>query len=267
MLRSILLNLPSSRSQPVVRLAVELARQARAKLRGVSIQDERPIEAALAGETALRVVQEQSRHRAAGLLQKKQRARLSLACVEAGVDFDVRRIVGEPIEVLRREARFHDLLIVALRGDSETGGLTLRDAFELFRRGAQPLLVARHEQRAIRRVLLAYDGSLASGRAIRGFLNGGLFGDAEHRLLAVGADEAQVRLELRELAEYCAEREVETGLALGKPAKLLPSYAEQWDADLVVWGSEPGGRAMPALFGDAARDVWRKLPCALYAAA
>jgi nucleotide-binding universal stress UspA family protein len=118
-------------------------------------------------------------------------------------------------------------------------------------------------------VLLAYEGSEASGRAIRNYLSTGLGEEAEHRLLAIGTDANSARTALRDMADYCGARcrSLETGCATGRPRRVIVPYAAKWQADLLVLGLGSRAPVVRRLLGNSAASAWSKLRCALFAAA
>lgn len=273
MLHSVLLHLENvDQAQGVIRVGVALARQVEARVRGLTLLDTRRIEAATACEAAAYAAVEHTRYALIERIQQTVRARLSTACLEAGLNFDVRRSAGDPLEVLPQEARFHDLMVTSVSGKSHSKAATdwsVDDLTTLLQRGVQPLLVVQAQQVRIDRVLMVYDGSDAAGRAIRSFLNQGIFTTAEHRLLAIGSSEANARQSLRNMADYCYERrsDLETGFACGSLRRVLLPYAKKWQADLIVMGVEPANRLLRWMFGSPASDVLNKLSCGLYASA
>ena len=272
MLNSVLLHLEGmAQAAAVIRLGVSLAAPAEARVRGLTLLDTRHIDSTLQCEAAVYTVAEQTRLTTVQRRQEEVRAALSRACLDAALNFDVRKAEGDPLLVLPQEARFHDLVVTALAdgppGLADSEGLTLYDALALLERGVQPLLIVHPDQCVPQRVLLVYDGTESSGRAIRSFLNLIHLSEAEHRLLAIGRTESQARASLREMADYCLSRRrsLETGCLTGRPRRVLLPYAEKWQADLVVLGSR-GNRLWQRLCGNAATDVWRRLPCGLFIA-
>lgn len=274
MLSSVLLHLAgTSKAEAVIRLGVSLAQQCEARLRAVTLYDTRRAESASLGESAVYAVLEQNRRSAVELEHEVARVRLSRACLDAGLNFDVRRMTGDPLQVLARESRFHDVLVTSPRCTASLGQgddhLSRGDLIDLLRRGVQPLLVVHPELQSIERVLMVYDGSEASGRAIRSFLGQKVFASADHRLLTVGKDEGGATQSLREMADYClAQRPaLETGFVCGKVRHVVPLYAQKWQADLVVMGAAQGHRLMHRLLGDTALNMLHRQVCAAYVAA
>ncbi|MBX3411068.1 MAG: universal stress protein [Pirellulales bacterium] len=274
MLNSVLLHLAgTSKAEAVIRLGVALAQECDARLRAVTLYDTRRAEAANQGESAVYAALEQNRRATVELQHEVARARMTQACLGAGLDFDVRRAEGNPLQVLARESRFHDVLVTSPRcstaAEQSDDHLSRTDLIDLLRRGVYPLLAVHPELAKIERVLMIYEGSEASGRAIRSFVNQGAFGAADHRLLAIGKDEGEAKRSLREMADYCLARRpvLETGFACGKVRHVVPPYAQKWQADLVVMGAAQSHRLMYRLIGDTALDLLDRQRCAAYVAA
>ena len=273
MLTSVLLYLEDAdQAGPVIDCGVSLAREVEARVRGLTLIDTRDSEAAKECESAGYLSMVNTRQALCERLHEGAQSELSKACLDARLNFDVRRTSGDPLEVLPNEARFHDLVITSLGSadDGENGGtagqLSLGDLAALLRRGVQPLLVLPARQKAIERVLMVYDGSEAAGRTIRSFLGLGVMRHADYRLLAVGPTEAAARESLTEMAEYCSARcdSLETGCVTGKVRQVLVPYAAKWEADLVVLGVSRSHRLLQRLLGKASLDLVAALDCALF---
>jgi nucleotide-binding universal stress UspA family protein len=274
MLSSVLLHFADTQhGQPVIDLVVRLARRSAAKVRGLTLVDTRRLaELTASSEAACYAASEFDRLHRVEVEQDTVRQQLSQACLSAGVDFDLRRVRGNPLEVLPPESQFHDLVVTSFPspGDSESvpGTLSAADLLDLLFQGVEPLLVVRSAERPLRRVLLVGDGTRPSARAIRHFVQQNLLPGAELRLLAVGPNEAQSRAALREMADYCRSRGLvlESGWLCGAPRRAIVPYAEKWGADLVVLGVKRSSRVLRRLLGDPAETILRSTELALYAA-
>jgi nucleotide-binding universal stress UspA family protein len=262
MLKSVLLHLDrAEHAAQMIRVGVELSRQTDARLRGLTLVDTRRARAAYEGETAVYALAEQSRCDRAARGQEAVRGALSQACLEAGLNFDVRRAAGDPLEILPKESQFHDLVItsraICTADDDAATDLTHEEMLGMLRRGMQPWLIVPAERTHFQRVLLVYDGSESAGSAIRSYLGLEILSGAAHRLLAVAGDAESARLRLREMADYCLHRrpEMETGYVCGDLRCVLPAIAERWDADLIVVGTDRGGTLWGRICGDTVRDL------------
>lgn len=273
MLNSILLDLTSDRLSPrLIQCGVELGFRHAARVRGMSIVDTRRInELVKECESAAYAVFERARLDRAEALQSTAQARMAQACAAADLDFDVRCAEGDPVDLLTREASFHDLVITGCPVPSQAGDRTVqvrysRELKELVLRGVQPLLVLRESKAGAGRVLMVDDGSPASARAIKSFLCQRLSSDAEIRLLAWGRTERQARERLRDLTGYVRTHhsEFETGLICGPLRTILASYAMKWEADLVVTGVVRRSLLRGMLCRDMVDDLLRRTEIGLY---
>lgn len=273
MLHSVLLHFSSAQhGEPVIELGVHLARRSSAKVRGLSLVDTRRLAALFANEAACYANHESVRLHRVETEQESVRVSLSQACLSAGLDFDVRRVRGNPLEVLPTESQFHDLVVTSYRrpGEAEPDGASLSaaDLVELLFHGVQPLLVVRPAQQPIRRVLLVGDGTAPSARAVRQFVQQNLVPGAELRLLAIGPSEERSRATLREMSDYCRSRNLvfESGWLCGSSRRVLVPYAHKWGAELVVLGVPRAARVVRRIWGEPAEQILQQTELALYAA-
>jgi nucleotide-binding universal stress UspA family protein len=273
MLHSVLLHFGSAQlGEPVIELGVHLARRSAAKVRGLSLVDTRRLVALSTSEAACYANHESVRLHRVEAEQDSVRMSLSQACLAAGLDFDLRRVRGNPLEVLPTESQFHDLVVTSFprcgEAESDDASLSATDLMELLFQGVQPLLVVRSSQQPIRRVLVVGDGTPPSARSIRQFVQQNLVPGAELRLLAIGSSEDRARATLREMSDYCRSRNLvfESGWLCGSARRVLVPYAHKWGADLVVLGVSRAGRVVRRLWGEPAEEILQTTEVALYAA-
>lgn len=270
MIQSLLLHVDGDdRGVAAIPAVVQLAALHRARVRGLMVVDTRKLIAAAVGcESAVYAAAEGQRLERQEELQSSALSQLAAACLRTGIDFDVRRLRGDPVELVPHEARFHDLVVTIwpLRSEDNARAEGIRTLTEFARRGAQPLLVLRDADRPPQRLLLVFDGTVASERAIQQFLAQQMFAEVEMRLLAIGGSEQQARNHLRQLSDclrHCRGL-VELGHMQGSLKQVLPKYVQKWDADLVVLGAPQRERFFSAPWGSAVADVLRDTPAALY---
>jgi nucleotide-binding universal stress UspA family protein len=266
MLKSILVHLDAiPDSSAVIHHGVSLARHAQAKVFGLSLMDTRRLVDFCAGcESAGHLVFEQENQKRKEQFQFANRAALTTACLHAGLNFDVHRLEGDPLEILPNLACNHDLVVTTLACKSSLAGWTTREVIRLLARGVSPILVLRPGQETIQRVLLVFDGTEATGGAIRTFLSLGLFPDAEVRLLGIGS--AANAISMRKMVDCCRMHlaSIETGCLRGTPRRHLAPYTWKWQSDLVVFGVERRPAAMSCLFGRSAFHLLQKASGSLF---
>lgn len=278
MISSLLLHFDGAHAaDAAIEFGVEVAARCEARVRGLTLLDTRRLATLTAYESATYCNRELNRLTRQDFDQSNVRMRLSQACLEARVDFDVRRVEGNPLELLPKESQFHDLTITALPTPAEAlagtaglnaGGLNAGEIVQLLWRGVQPLLVLRSPATAIRRILLVSDGQAGSQSAIRTFLKQRLFPQADLRLLAIGEKLEHAQELLRELGEYTRQsrRLFESGCLLGPARKSLVAYAQKWQADLVVTGVSRQSPLLRPLWPQPADQILSRTNIALYAA-
>jgi hypothetical protein len=141
MLKSVLLYLDEpAQAECVIRVGVNAARATQARVRGLTLVDTRWIAAVNQCESAASAVMA---HEQCEVMKRDGaivRKALSRECLNAGLNFDVRNIAGDPVEVLSREAHYHDLVVTSV---TRRGSLSLAGTLGLVEHGVQPLLVVR----------------------------------------------------------------------------------------------------------------------------
>jgi nucleotide-binding universal stress UspA family protein len=238
----------------------------------MSVVDTRRIDALIKEcESAAHAVFERARLDQTEALQSTARSQMEQACLEAELDFDLRHVRGHLVDVLAREAGFHDLVVTGCPVPAGSEGWTLpggvnRELTELVRRGVDPLLVVRGTERETGRVLVVHDGSPASSRAVKSFFRRNLYADAETRLLAWGKTERQARETLCDLACYARtfRTDFETGLTCEPLQRMLVPYAAKWEADLVVTGVVRRSRLINPFFRSVVAQLLKHTETALY---
>lgn len=273
MINSLLMHFDgTSAADAAIEFGVGVAARCSARVRGLTLLDTRRLTSLTTCEAATYCNRELTRLSRVDIDQGTVRSRLSQACLDARVDFDVRRVEGNPLELLPRESQFHDLTITALPLYGEVNGhpgLQPAEVLQLLWKGVHPLLVMRGSATAIRRVLLVSDGQATSHAAIRTYLKQQLFPEAELRLLAIHESPDQGQDLLRELTEYARHRRqpCESGWLRGSARKSLVYYAQKWQADLVVTGVTRQNPLLRPLWPQPAEQILRNTNMALYATA
>lgn len=276
MLNSVLLHLPGIRDEsPVIDVGVALSRRLKARLRGLLVLDTRSL---LSLDTQIEIPPfngvQQLRLQCQQRFQEQLRERLLNVGATAGIAVDVRLAEGDPLHLLPKESQFHDLTVsyypspAKHRSRSEHETLSCSDLIACLDRGVQPLLLLREQRSELRRILMVYDGSAASGNTVRQFLNQRLFPLAEFRLLAVGATESKARQSLWEMSAYCRLTGIrcETGFVCGRAEGFILPYSARWEADMVVLGVRRQPWRFPWHSGNPVSQILQKSSCAVYVA-
>jgi len=245
-IKRILVGLGNSQTATsVTQHAIEIARPREAELVGMAVTD--PVRLEWTGPRPMGVGVEE----ATSELRKSrfERAAADIAaaeetfatrCREAGVSHRINDETGDPFAVAEDLVRYNDMCVFGLNGLFEHGVVPEPvDALErLVSAGVRPVLAVAEEYREIKRVLVAYSGSIESAKTFKHF------------------------------AAYfqAHDREVDTDHCQGEPFRELLPYAEAWKADLIVAGNSAKNLLLRKLFGETALRLLRESPLPLYLA-
>lgn len=271
MIKRILVGLGGTRFTPVaIRRAVELAQIHEAQLTGVTVVDIKRLRRvgtvpAGAGGAA----HDLREHRLHVTQQRIEEAigEFQRACSAAGVKHGVRQEQGDSFHVMLSCARYHDLVIFGLRSIFDYGVLGDTDCEPckllacLLTGGVRPIIAVSEEYRPIRRVLIAYSGSMESAKTMKRFVQLRLWPDMTLRIVTCQhpLDAAKAERLCRDAAEYCRAHGVEPEVHYcpGLPEERLLPEAADWEADIIVIGSSARSLLSRKLFGETALHVIR----------
>lgn len=265
MVKRILLALGgSSLSNVAVKRAVDLAKAQQATLTAIVILDldswKSRIGSTMSGNEASRIAESRP-WEAAQMRLERAIAGFRQACEQAGIAHEVLHSVGREFEQLISQWRYHDLLVFGLRGLFESSLVPEpeRAIAEMIQSGVRPILAVSREVRPIRRVLIAYSGSVESAKAMKQFAQMKLWPDTQVRVACFNkaADEAETLLanacKYLQAHSITASAEAVSGSAI---SRLLP-YAHSMNADLIVLGNSYRSILTSSLLGDIMLHVTR----------
>lgn len=237
-----------------IRYALELAERHGAMVSALSVVDVQALQSQVGmvgiggGHYAGRIVDARARdcfERAAAVID-----RFETEARAAGVPFEAHREEGDPFDHLARRWRTSDLCILGCRGWFDHGVVPEPKAvlLKLIKQGVRPILAVHEEFFAVRKVLVAYNGSLESAKAMKRFCQLRLWPDAALHLAHFGPAREPVEALLKDAAEYVAAHgyPVTTAVRAEDPIAGIRAEAERIGADLKVMGSSH----RTALFGD-----------------
>jgi nucleotide-binding universal stress UspA family protein len=242
--------------------AIELAQAHRAELTGITVVDVRrlarvgpvPLGASASArelrDFRIEVAQEHV-HEAV--------AQFESACGQAGVSYTVREEEGNPFTTMARDARYHDLMIFGLKSLFEHD--VVRDPHDalvrLIAEGVRPILAVSPDSRPIRRVLIAYSGSMESAKTIKWFAQLNPWPDAQLRVVTFERPVEEAEQLVGDAADYLRSHGFRPEEAYGPASprhELLP-YAAQWGADLIVAGNSAKTLLLRRALGETALNL------------
>jgi nucleotide-binding universal stress UspA family protein len=175
-------------------------------------------------------------------------------CARVGVVHQVVREECDALDELKSLWRYHDLVVFGLRGLFEYGVVHNPDdtLTRLIAHGVRPILAVSPEYREIKRVLVAYDGSMDSAAAMKRFVRMCYWPDVTFRTVTFSRKVKHAQQLLSDAAEYFKAHgiQTETDFVEDSAREHLLSYAEGWGADLIVMGASSRARILRHVMGD-----------------
>lgn len=194
----------------------------------------------------------------------------SAACSAAGVPWWVMREEGDPFEHLVRAWRYADLCLLGARGWFDHGLIPEPEnaLLRLVAKGMRPLLAVPDTVHPVRRVLIAYNGSLESAKAMKQFLQAPIWDGVEIHVVCMGAPKTGENADvlLATAADYAREHGHEPHVSnppCPAPAwQALLRHAAEVGANAIVLGSSYSRVLLSQRFGRNAINLIRtaKLP-------
>jgi nucleotide-binding universal stress UspA family protein len=254
MLRSILVGLDGSDySKSAIDVGIYLARKTGALLVGLGVVDEptiRDFEPRLIGGGVPYAEPVLYRERIASARHEVERflAQFTLRCAEAGVAAKVLEDVGMPYEQIELQAQRYDLILLGQQtrfhfetqeGYDDTVRRVLKDS-------PRPVITvpARLEIRPDEpgnTVLVAYDGSLQSARALNAFHATGLAGVLPITIVSVHPEHGAAARAAERAVDYLRLHEIKAEaqpIALNEsPARAIQALARELKSVLIVMGA------------------------------
>lgn len=263
MIKRILLGLGGTPYTPFdIARAIELAQQHDAEITGVTVVDVRRLSrigpVPLGTSESARELRE-FRLEVAQEHVERSTDEFSTACRKAGVPCVIRKEEGNPFELMASCARYHDLMIFGLKSLFEHHVVTEpHDALiRLITSGVRPLLAVSPDSRPIRKVLIAYSGSMESAKTMKYFAQLRLWPKAHVRVVTFAYMIEHAEQLLADAAEYLRKHgfEPEEDYVPTSPKYELLSYAANWGADLIVAGNSARSLLLRRIFGETALNL------------
>lgn len=280
MIKRILVALDPDEDTPVAtRYAIELAKQYDAALTGLAVVDTSNIyPTGITGEIEVthharnlwEELSEESRKVAEKLLKKFRES-----VEEAGVRYTAIRKEGASYDRIIEGMKYHDLLIAGRDSHffyNEPKRET-RTLAKVVKHGVSPTLVITDEFKEIRKVLVAFDGSNAAARSLKGFVQLLSLGkDLQIELLQVDGDEQEENgsgespLDFAELylSEHGYRNVSRHQVESGKPSERILERQKETEADLIVLGAHAVSAIRRMTFGSTTHDLITKTGTPLF---
>lgn len=263
MIKRILVGLGGTPYTPfAIARSIELAQQHGAELTGVTVLDVgrlgRVGPVPLGASASAQELRE-FRFQVAQEHVKEATEQFVSACRNAGVAHEVRQEEGNPFDLMASCARYHDLMVFGLKSLFEHE--VVHDPHDVLARmvagGVRPLLAVSADARPIRRVLIAYSGSMESAKTMKWFVQLGLWPKAQFRIVTFKHHVEEAEQLVGDAASYLRMHgfDPEEACEFGSPKHQLLSYAAKWGADLIVAGNSAKNLLLRRTLGETALNL------------
>ena len=191
-------------------------------------------------------------------------------CKAAGIRYQIVREVGEPFTLMIDQARYHDLMIFGLQSLFAFNLVPdpLDALVRLVQAGVRPLIAVAQSFYPVKKVLVAYSGSMESAKAMKQFVQMRLWPDAKLRIVTFEHQADIAQQLVSDAANYCRAHgfEVEEAVIPDSPKDHLLPYANAWGADMTVVGNGAKNLLLRRIFGETALHVIRNADRPLFLA-
>ena len=264
MLKRILVGLDGSDyADSAIAVSTQIAKTYDATIVGLAIVDVPGIEKHLGGAPAGAIYYAE-KEREDKINDAKKRTRGFLydfkkKCEDAGVKYELVSQTGSPYEVIIEESKTTDLVIIGLRTffhyeTQDKSGETLKHLLE---HTASPVLAVPNKVDSLQNVLLTYDGSVPSARAIRMRVHLTKRMAIKWTVLTVTDDPKEGEKLLSGLLKYLKAHEIdaETLVLPGNPNEVILEVAKKMPGVQVVMGAYSKRTIREWLFGSTAKNL------------
>lgn len=182
-------------------------------------------------------------------------------CEALGLAYRIKQEESDsPFDFLASRSRYHDITILGLRGifdydirmpEEPDASVTLA---RLISSGVRPILAVPREYRPVKRVFVAYSGSMESAATLRRFLQLRPYDDIELCIATFEMREERSRRLLTHASRYCQGHDIvpETVHFRENAHDHLLVKANEWNADLIVLGNSAKNLLLRRVFGETA---------------
>jgi len=193
------------------------------------------------------------------------------ACQTAQIKHRIVTESGDAFTKLIELARYHDLMVFGLRSVLEYDFLCPDPQALLMRlvgAGVRPLIAVSQKYRQIHRVLIAYSGTMESAKAMKRFVQLGLWPSARLKIMTFGVTDVEGRQLTADAADYCHAHgyTVDSQSNPGEARHLLMAAATLWQADMIVMGNSARSVLLRQVLGDTLQDVLQHADIPLFLA-
>jgi nucleotide-binding universal stress UspA family protein len=273
-LRSILVALDSTpASSAAQELALDLAKRLQCQITGLAVLDRGHITAPTAvgiGGSAFKHHRDQVKLKEAKAFLERMEHRFEDSCEAIGAQWQVIEAEGAPYAVIEQESVRHDLLVIGKDTDFHLDeDPSIADSVQhLLRETARPLIVCPDTAATTGPVLVTYDGSMRSSRALHLLALLGHVRDRPIHLLSVADDQATATERAASAAELLTKHGHQVtphGISSpADPSDIICAEVATLGATMVGMGASGNRRIHDFFLGSTTQRLLRQCPCPLF---
>ena len=189
------------------------------------------------------------------------------ACLKAGVfgTFYVKR--GTVEEIIVQESRTVDFVIIGRRGKTFPEGLHEAGPTteNLLRHTTRPVLVVPEEGKLKNKILIAYDRSETSQRALIAGVAFASLRNTEIAIISVANDINTAEECLSEAKEFLSSYNLKStfriGIGAAMPWKAIMEEVERFDPGVIILGAFGSNRILELIFGSTTKQILMEATC------
>ena len=258
MIKRILLGLGGTPYTDVaIERAVELAKDHGARITGVTVVDIKRLKKIGPLPPGGDAFAEKLRKKRLSITEQridKAIEKFANKCKKSGISNKIKRETGDPFEAMIDHARYNDVTIFGLKSLFDYGfTVEPRDTLiRLVSQGVRPIIAVSPQFRSIRKVLIAYSGSMESAKAMRRYVQLNPWRNTSLRVVHFGKSGKVTDQLLKDAADYCRDHgfKTETESVASSAKDRLIEYAQHNDMDLIVMGNSIRNLLFRHLLGD-----------------
>jgi nucleotide-binding universal stress UspA family protein len=270
MIKSILLAVDGSvYSESVLKYGIGLSKAFEAKLRVITVVDIRYFDWTVSiGMDGLAPIMpspayQQESKRIIDEKAEEVLKKCNEVLTEENANFEMEKVEGLPIETICEKSHLADLVVMGPRGEfAKWGGIMMGTTLEAVTRQCnKPIFITTLDYNQLKKILIAYDGSNNSSKALQMAGYFGLNLKLPITLLTVGSDLSIGEQILKEGLDYLSNYnvQVETKFISGDPVNQICSFSELGDYSLLIMGAYGHSRIREAILGSNTVQVMRKI--------
>ena len=165
----------------------------------------------------------------------------------------------DPFAAMISAARYHDLTIFGLRSIFDYGFTSdpNKAIIKLVTQGVRPILAVAESYRPVKKVLIAYSGSMESAKAMRHFLHLNPWPGVKLHIVHFKEGGEREPFLLNDAADFCQAHgfEVQSDVVEGYARQGLLGFARETESDLIVMGNSVQTTLLRRLLGDTVLEI------------